>query len=233
MRAGLIECGIVPFVVSRIAFNNHKAKLIRKHELDAQVPCVYTPCQFAYYSLIYEIMTETDNDVMVAALSKAGAITVILDTLNEASSINSPFEFEFADKERKDTYYVGHLNCYKALENGVTVHNISELAFVVMSKMCIPNPFTIDSRCYQKNMAYFHKNSEDDLLKMGLLSFTNIKHSNKAQHSSMSDDDHNERLYNLSNLESMVMNPTSQWIVQHSDRKNALLTVVPEEIDED
>ena len=210
MRAGLIECGIVPFVVSRIAFNNDKAMLIRKRELDAQVPCAYTPCQFACYSLIYEFMTETDNDVIVAALSKAGAITVILDTLKEASSTNSPFEFEFASNERKYTYDVGDMNCYKALENGVTVHNISELAFVVMSKMCTPNPFTNDSRCYRKNMAYFHKNSEDDLLKMGLLSFTNIKHSTKAQHNSMSDDDHDERLRNLSNLESMVMNPKSQ-----------------------
>jgi len=57
MRAGLIEGSIVPFVVSQIAFNNRKAMLIRKRDLDAQVPCAYTPCQFAYYSLIYEFMT--------------------------------------------------------------------------------------------------------------------------------------------------------------------------------
>ena len=80
-------------------------------------------------------------------------MAVILDTLNETSRMNSPFEFEFAGKERKDVYYVGHMNCYKAMENGVPVHNISELAFVVMSKMCIP--FTIDSRCYKETWRTF------------------------------------------------------------------------------
>jgi len=70
MRAGLIECGIVPFVVSQIAFNNGKAMLIRKRELDAQVPCAYTPCQFAYCSLMYELMMKTDNDVLLHSLKQ-------------------------------------------------------------------------------------------------------------------------------------------------------------------
>jgi len=86
-------------------------------------------------------MMKTDNDVIVAELSKAGAITVILNTLEEASMKNSPFEFEFAGKDRKDVYYVAHIHhqCYKTTENDVPLHNISELAFVVLSKMCIPN----------------------------------------------------------------------------------------------
>jgi len=95
--------------------------------------------------------------------------------------MNSPFEFEFAGKERKDVYYVGHMNCYKAMENGVPVHNISELAFVVMSKMCIP--FTVDSRCYKENMAYFRKHSEDDLLKMVNTLQHAATHCNVLQHS--------------------------------------------------
>jgi len=233
MRAGLIECGIVPFVVSQIEFNNHKAMLIRKRELDAQVPCAYTPCQFAYYSLLYELLMKTDNDVLVSALSKARAVKVILDTLNEASMMNSPFSFEFAGKERKDVYHVDHMNCYKTMKNGVPVHNISELAFVVMSKMCIPNLFTIDSRCYEENMAYFRKHSDFDLLRMGLLSFTNIEQSANAQHNSISDDDHDERLCNLSKLESMLLNPKSQWMKAHSERKNALLPVVTAEMEGD
>ena len=233
MRAGLIECGIVQFVVNQIAFNNAKATLIRKRELDAQVPCAYTPCQFAYYSLMYELMMESDNDVIVSELSKAGAATVILDTLKESSMNNSPFEFEFAGTQRRDIYYVDHMKCYKTMEDGVPVHNISELAFVVLSKMCIPNPFTIDSRCYKENMAYFRKHAEDNLLKMGLLSFTNIEQSENAQHNSISDDDHHERLSNLSNLELMVLNPKSRWMVEHSERKSALSKVVTEPIQED
>jgi len=230
MRAGLIECGIVPFVVSQIAFNNCKAMLIRKRDLDAQVPCAYTPCQFAYYSLICEFMMKTDNDVIVAALSKAVSITVVLNSLKEACMKNSPFEFEFAGKDRKDIYYLGHMNCYKAMENGVPVHNIEELAFIVLSKMCLPNQFTIDSRYYKKNMAYFQQHGGFDLLKMGLLSFTNIKQSANAQHNSMSDEDHEERLSNLSNLELMAPNPKSQWMVEHSERKNALSNVVTEQM---
>ena len=233
MRAGLIEYGIVPFVVSRIAFNNGKAMLIRKRKLDAQVPCEYTPCQFAYYSLLYELLMKTDNDVLVAALSKASAVTVILDTLHEASMMNSPFVFEFAGKERRDVYYVEHMNCYKTMKNGVPVHNISELALVVMSKMCIPNRFTIDLRYYKENIAYFRKHSDVDLLRMGLFSFTNIEQSVNAQHNSISDDDHDERLRNLSNLESMVLNPKSEWMVAHSERKKALLAVVTEEMEAD
>jgi len=84
-------------------------------------------------------MMKTDNGVIVAELSKAGAITVILNTLEEASMKNSPFEFEFAGKNRKDVYYVAHIHCYKTTENDVPLHNMSELAFVVLSKMCIPN----------------------------------------------------------------------------------------------
>jgi len=232
MRAGLIECGIVPFVVSQIEFNNRKSMLIRTRDLVAQVPCEYTPCLFAYYSLIYEFMTKTDNDVIVAALSEANAITVILDTLKEASMNNSPFEFEFAGTQRKDIYYLGHLNCYKTMENGVPVHNISELAFVVLSKMCIPNRFTIDSRYYKKNMAYFQQHGGFDLLKMGLLSFTNIEQSANAQHNSMSDESHEERLSNLSNLELMAPNPKSQWMLSHSERKSALSNVVTEQMQE-
>jgi len=82
---------------------------------------------------------KTDNDVVVAELSKAGAITVILDTLKEASMKNSPFEFEFADKDRKDVYYVDHIHCYNTTENSVPLHNILELAFVVVLKMCLAN----------------------------------------------------------------------------------------------
>ena len=37
MRTHLIECGIVPFVVRQIAFNNHKAMLMRTRGLDAHV----------------------------------------------------------------------------------------------------------------------------------------------------------------------------------------------------
>jgi len=68
---------------------------------------------------------------------------------------------------------------------------------------------------------------------MGLRSFTNIEQSVNAQHNSISDDDHDERLRNLSNLESMVLNPKSQWMVGHSERKNALLAVVTEEMEAD
>jgi hypothetical protein len=153
---------------------------------------------------MYELMMKTDNDVIVAELSKAGAAIVILDTLKEACMNNSPFEFEFAGTQRKDIYYVDHMSCYKTMEDGVPVHNISELAFVVLSKMCIPNPFTIDSRCYKENMAYFRKHGKNDLLKMGLLSFTNIEQSANAQHNSMSVEYHKERLRNLANLELMT-----------------------------
>ena len=229
-RMALIECGLVPFIVRQISSNNHKAMLLRNKTLVAQFPCEYTPCQFAYYSLLYALMASGDNDVIVAELCRADAMAVIINTLREASMQKSPFAFELAGVDRKDVYYVGHMNCYKTMENGVPVHNISELAFVALSRMCIPGEYTVDSRQYIKNMAYFQRHGGPALLKLGLLSFTNVEQSTNARHNSMSDEDHNERLANLSNLELMALHPDSRWMAAHAERRNALSNVLTEEM---
>jgi len=46
----------------------------------------------------------------------------------------------------------------------------------------------------------------------------------------MSDEYHEERLSNLSNLELMAPNPKSQWMAAHSEKKNALSNVVTEQM---
>jgi hypothetical protein len=173
-------------------------------------------------------MMKTDNDVIVNQLSKASAITVILDTLKEASLKNSPFEFEFEDKDRKDVYYVAHMQCYKTTANGVSLHNISELALVVISKMCMPNRFTINTSAYSENREYFKQHDGFNLLKMGLLSFTNVEQSANAQHNSMSVEYHEERLRNLAILELMtalcISGIDMQWTA-HYEKKNALVNI--------
>jgi len=58
-------------------------------------------------------------------------------------------------------------------------------------------------------MEYFQQHDGFNLLKMGLLSFTNIKQSANAQHNSMSAEYHEERLHNLVILELMAPNSNS------------------------
>jgi len=183
-RQNLLESGIVSLVVTGISINNHCATNVLIgliDEEDDEEACDCTRVQFAYYLLIYEMLSTENVDDCVSQFSEAGALDHVIRTLELAADSRSVFAFEFPGTARNDKYSpaipeLGVSSYQTRFDHRIPICNIAELATVVLSKMCTHNEFSDSTAVYNANMHSFRShNASFELLRMGLLAFTNTQ----------------------------------------------------------
>ena len=207
VRTDLIKYGIINFLIKEISINNDMAKSIAKGYITQEESCDALRMQFAYYSIMYQFMSVEDNDDFIEQFSEADGVACVLETLTQASKAENIFEFELPGTPRKNLYYIYRTFCYPLRNDGIIpVFNVSELAMVTFSKMCLKNEYTNDTTVCDTNMQQFKSVCGFIILKMGLLSFSNLDYlgRGKTDNLGMSDEKHNQRELDLSRLLSLA-----------------------------